>query len=151
MARDARLTRLRMPPSRTAGCRVALERMLPADFERICSMLGGMDPNAGWRRDESTRLAQVAAYLGMGGSEEQVQIERVRIAGRPALMMTAPRYDGWGSVVLACGEDVAFLHVYFPTIDDRRRLWPAWRAMVRSVRLAGAPPPVGATWIPPEP
>ncbi len=148
---DIRSGRPRMPPSPTTGCRVALERALPSDFEQICRILGGMDLEPGWSRDESSRLAHVAVYLGMGGSAEQAQIEPLSIAGRPALMLTAPRYGGWGSVVLASGGDIAFIHIYFPTIEDRRRLWPTWRAMVRSVRLVGTPAPIGVDWIPREP
>ncbi len=107
-----------MPPSPTIGCRVALERALPGDFEQICRILGGMNLEPGWCRDELTKLAHIAAYLGMGGPAEQARIERVNMAGRPALMLTAPRYDGWGSVVLAGGEDVASSPRVLP--DDRR-------------------------------
>ena len=148
---DAEANGQRMPPRPTTGCRVALERLLPSDFEAVCRILGGVELARDWACDETAKLARVAAYLGMHGPGELARVERLRMAGRPALMLTAPRYDGWGSVVLACSDDITLLHIYFPTIDERRRLWPTWRAMVRSVRLRGTAVPVGATWIPPDP
>ena len=137
---DAERLEGRLPPQPTQGCRVSLERFAWSDFELARRLLTGRVPPTGWRDHDLSALREVACYLGM--QETAGTAERRRLAGRPALMTVAPRHDGVGAVIVAPAADLVFLHIYAPTELELRRVWPAWIAMVNSVRVRGSVEPV---------
>ena len=125
----------RMPPGPTQGCRVSLERLTWREASATC--LYAASPEDGPREYPAPVLGPVAAYLGMHVDAADAHVERVSLGGRSALMMVAPRYDGWGAVVVAPAEDLVILHLFAPTADARRRVWSRWMAMVRGALLRG--------------
>jgi hypothetical protein len=134
---DSQEPAARIPPRPTRACRIALERMQPCDFEMVSKVIGGWRLEGDWNGSEEARLAAVAAYLGIHGPPEELTATRCRLSGRPAIMLSGRRYEGWGAVVLADGTDLAFVHIYAPTRMDLRFVWPTWLAVVRSTRVRG--------------
>jgi hypothetical protein len=143
---DSQAPGARMPPGPTRGCRIALERMRACDFEMVSRVLGGWELANDWNSCEEARLEAVAAYIGIHGPAEELTATRCRLSGRPAIMLSGPRYDGWGAVALADGPDLAFVHFFSPTRAGLRLLWPTWLAVVRSTRVRGPASILGGSW-----